>query len=392
MRDESDREHEFGRTIGRVGPQILAGLDALEQAFRMLHPPDFPSLGARLAPVARAVEEADLALAAVETPSSMDAFRADLREVLGLVRRALAAFAPGTEPGIDTDADADADPRAAPRGATESGIARVFGAMHDFAHAQAKLYPLHPALPAVSEHFLEPFRRASPPPSAPPRSTSARVGLLRAGEPGARGGFDLYVPEHYDGAQAWPLVVALHGGSGSGRDFLWSWLREARSRDCLLVAPTSRGRTWSLHAPALDGDALFRLVERIAGEWRVDRSRVLLTGLSDGGTMTLLVGAAADSPFTHLAPIAGVLHPMNFANGNLGRLRGRPVWLVHGRLDWMFPVALAREAARILEQAGAALAYRELADLSHAYPREENASIIEWLDPRRAARALAPPR
>ena len=33
------------------------------------------------------------------------------------------------------------------------------------------------------------------------------------------------------------------------------------------------------------------------------------------------------------------------------------------------------------EEAGAELAYREVADLSHAYPREENARILEWFDP-----------
>ena len=44
----------------------------------------------------------------------------------------------------------------------------------------------------------------------------------------ARGGYSLYVPEYYDATTAWPMVVGLHGGSGNGRDFLWSWLREVR--------------------------------------------------------------------------------------------------------------------------------------------------------------------
>ena len=49
------------------------------------------------------------------------------------------------------------------------------------------------------------------------------------GPPGTRGAFSLYVPEYYDAASACPLVVALHGGSGNGGAFLWSWLREART-------------------------------------------------------------------------------------------------------------------------------------------------------------------
>ena len=33
-----------------------------------------------------------------------------------------------------------------------------------------------------------------------------------------------------------------------------------------------------------------------------------------------------------------------------------------------------------LEKAGAELTYREIEDLPHAYPREENAKILRWLD------------
>ena len=366
-------ENLFGETIAKVGPPILAGLDALEQAFRHLHPPSFPVLQVRLTPVAAALEVAERSLAAALTPASLAAFRQDLGEILRLTLRALSAF-------VETGA---------PEAGMTAGITRVFAAMHDFARAEAQLYPLHPALPAVSEHFLEPFRRGRAAHSARSEARPARGGLFRSGAVDGRGGFDLDVPEHYDGSQAWPLVVALHGGSGNGADFLWSWLREARSRDFILLAPTSLGRTWSLHAPAIDGERLALQIERIVVEWRVDQERVLLTGLSDGATMTFLVGGAADSPFTHLAPIAGVLHPMNLANGNLERLRGRPIYLVHGALDWMFPVALAREAARILERSGADLVYRELEDLSHTYPREENAKIIEWFDPRRASSVLA---
>ena len=60
---------------------------------------------------------------------------------------------------------------------------------------------------------------------------------------------------------------------------------------------------------------------------------------------------------------------------------GARIYLVHGALDWMFPVDIARMARDELEMAGADLTYREIEDLSHTYPREENARILEWLDP-----------
>ena len=61
------------------------------------------------------------------------------------------------------------------------------------------------------------------------------------------------------------------------------------------------------------------------------------------------------------------------------RLQGLPVYLVHGRLDWMFAVDVARQAKAALSAAGANVTYTEIDDLSHTYPREINAPMLEWL-------------
>jgi phospholipase/carboxylesterase len=61
------------------------------------------------------------------------------------------------------------------------------------------------------------------------------------------------------------------------------------------------------------------------------------------------------------------------------RLRGLPVYLVHGRLDWMFPVQVARQTRQALSAAGCDVTYREIDDLSHCYPREINPDILSWL-------------
>ena len=45
----------------------------------------------------------------------------------------------------------------------------------------------------------------------------------------------------------------------------------------------------------------------------------------------------------------------------------------------MDPVDIARRARTALEAAGARVAYREIADLSHCYPHEINPMILEWM-------------
>ena len=257
--------------------------------------------------------------------------------------------------------------------------------MRVHAEAQETLYPLRNAFPSVSRFFVEPALHDRIETLEPDPAEGASVGLHDANNAlDARGGFSLYVPETYDGASPWPLVVALHGGSGHGREFLWTWLREARGRRFLLLAPTARGSTWSLAGADVDGAALRSMVSYVCGRWAVDREHVLLTGLSDGATYTLLCGLQPDMPFTALAPVSGVLHPANLASGNLEGARGRRIYLVHGALDWMFPVAIARMARDALAGAGADLEYREIEDLSHTYPREENGRILRWFDPRLA--------
>ena len=50
----------------------------------------------------------------------------------------------------------------------------------------------------------------------------------------------------------------------------------------------------------------FVSVEQVAEGWTVDVGRMLLTGMSDGGTFTYVLGLRAGCRFTHLAPVAAV--------------------------------------------------------------------------------------
>ncbi|MBL6617815.1 MAG: phospholipase [Reyranella sp.] len=337
-------------------------MHALEFAGRHLSP---TSLTRIVAVMAGRDDELNAALAASRA--------IDWPERLKLVRECL-------EPAAESAAAGIAGLREA--GDAPQPIVAAYRALRNYAQAAQSIYPMSAFLRPVSQFFLE----------QPARDDAAllerlavvdpardKVGVMHAGgPPGTRGGFSLYVPETYDASRRYPLVVAMHGGSGNGGAFLWSWVREARTRGLIVLAPTAIGSTWSLMDPDTDGPSIDRMVDQVGQQWNIDADRQLLTGMSDGGTFSYVLGVRSGCRFTHLAPVAAAFHPMMLTFADEGRLSDLPIYIVHGVQDWMFPPHLARQAEQTLGQAGAKVVYREIADLSHTYPRDENAGILDW--------------
>jgi len=345
--------------IVAVLPPLLQSLETLSFVARHLNPPDF-----------------DRVMQAVGTPEqTLQAARSGLAEwpePFAEVRASL-------ETASDAALKAFAGLRAVQNG--EGDLVAVFRALGYAPRAQEALYPLATKFPPISEFFLAPTMRDDD----ALRARLAQLARDNTGivhnhnEPGSRGGFSLYVPEYYTPDRIWPVVMALHGGSGNGRNFLWSWLRDARSYGAILIAPTATGPTWALMGEDVDTPNLARILDSVRSRWNIDPGRMLLTGMSDGGTFCYVTGLESASPFTHLAPVAATFHPLMAEMTDAQRLRGLPIFMVHGRLDWMFPVQVARHTSEALSAAGADVTYREIDDLSHTYPRETNAEILEWL-------------
>jgi phospholipase/carboxylesterase len=359
-----------------VLPPLLQSLEALGFIARHLNPPDFGR-------VMHAAGTPDRDLQSVRSRlADWPAEFADVQTSLETASdAALAAFK-----GLRAVQDGNGD------------LIAVFRALRHAPRAQEALYPLAEKFPPVSAFFVDPARRddaALLARLAEPARPDTGI-MHDHNEPGSRGGFSLYVPEYYTPDRAWPLVMALHGGSGNGRGFLWSWLRDARSYGAILVAPTATGdtshkstssdnttsstkSTWALMGDDTDTPNLARILASVRERWNVDPARLLLTGMSDGGTFCYVSGLESASPFTHLAPVAATFHPLMAEMADAERLRGLPIYLVHGRLDWMFPVQVARQTQAALSAAGADVTYKELDDLSHCYPREMNPAILNWL-------------
>ena len=346
--------------IVAVLPPLLDSLEALGFVARHLHPPEF-----------------DRVMEAIGTPD--EALEA-ARSRLGEWPERFAAVRSLLEQACDESLAAYAGLRAVQHG--NGDLAAVFRALRHTPRAQEALYPLAAKFPPVSSFFLsQAMREKQDLLTRLAEASGGQTGVFHDhNEPGSRGGFSLYVPEYYTPDRAWPLIMALHGGSGNGRGFLWSWLRDARSSGAILVAPTATGPTWALTGDDADTPNLTRILDTVRGCWNVDSSKLLLTGMSDGGTFCYVSGLESASPFTHLAPVSATFHPLMAEMADATRMKGLPVFITHGKLDWMFPVQVARQTQAALTAAGAAVIYREIDDLSHCYPREINAELLQWLN------------
>lgn len=348
--------------IARLVPAVLRALHALEFTSRHISPDTLPELIRTIRARPDDLPAALEASKAFAWPERLVPVRDCLVRAGDAASDSLAAFTACLE--------------------AEQPMLAAYRSLRGYARAAEAIYPLAAHLGPVSLFFLEEavrddaVLRAKLAASDPARDG---VGVMHVDGPaGTRGAFSLYVPEYYDAARAWPLVVALHGGSGNGGAFLWSWVREARSRGVVVLAPTAKGSTWSLMEPEVDGPNIQSMVERVSGDWNIEPGRQLLTGMSDGGTFTYVLGLRGDCRFTHLAPVAAAFHPMLMTFADPARVKGLPVHIVHGREDWMFPPELAVHAERALKQGGAAVELRVIDDLSHTYPRDQNGPLLDW--------------
>lgn len=167
-----------------------------------------------------------------------------------------------------------------------------------------------------------------------------------------------FLPSEYDAqpAKQWPLVLFLHGAGERGRELsdvakLGLAARAAAGDEFpfIIIAPQCPESRW-WHLMLEDLEALLRhAVER----YRVDTSRIYVTGLSMGGFGTWHFATEHPHALAAIAPVCGG------GDNRLGfpqRVRAiahLPVWAFHGDADEVVPPRQSRELVQQLRDAGA---------------------------------------
>ena len=164
--------------------------------------------------------------------------------------------------------------------------------------------------------------------------------------------FDCYVrlPENYDPAKAYTLVIGLHGYGSNPKRFVQLWDRLG-GFEFIYAAPQApypmeshleggsfSWISWSDDQPSLymksaakSENYVVRAAHKLRAEYRIDK--VLLLGFSQGCAMTYATGLKYPGEFDGLICFGGWLISEWIGMDNIASAKDMPVFIAHGRGD-----------------------------------------------------------
>ncbi|THJ22102.1 MAG: hypothetical protein CAF45_010555 [Nitrospira sp. CG24E] len=192
----------------------------------------------------------------------------------------------------------------------------------------------------------------------------------------------LSIPQTYQPTKEYGLVVCLHGAGFSGEAYLERW--QARlGEDYVLACPTVPMGAWYTRGAE---DLVLATIRSVQRRYRIDPDRIFLTGMSNGGIGTWVIGMHDAPLFAGIAPMASGLD--NVLMPFLANLRSTPIYIIHGAKDEVMPVELSRTITKELIRLGYPFVYREhdrehpMAG-GHYFPKEELLELVNWFNAQR---------
>ena len=175
-------------------------------------------------------------------------------------------------------------------------------------------------------------------------------------------------------AASLPLLVLLHGATGSGEGMLRRVGDAAEAAGVAVLAPDSRDGTWDGIRGQYGRDIVFlnRALERVFATVAVDAARVSVGGFSDGASYALSLGLINGDLFRRVVAFSpGFVIP--------GEPHGKARFFVsHGTRDQILPIdQCSRAIVPNLRRLGYDVTFREF-DGRHEVPPDIAREGLQW--------------
>ncbi|MBN1501718.1 MAG: hypothetical protein JW982_16280 [Spirochaetes bacterium] len=190
------------------------------------------------------------------------------------------------------------------------------------------------------------------------------------------GKYLLYDPSDNTGNGKLPLLVFFHGSGDTGLDPLALWkaspfryIADKGSLPFLMVAPV-------LNKPlqAFPSDFFPMLLNEIRQKYKIDESRIYVTGLSMGGFAAWESAFSMPDRIAAIAPLScadteffilGRERFRPFTDDDYRKIKGMPVYAVNGRLDPIIPAGSAVKTFEKAKNSGINMKYEIIEDGDH---------------------------
>jgi len=156
--------------------------------------------------------------------------------------------------------------------------------------------------------------------------------------------YALNVPANYDPSRRYQVRFQLHGGVGGRATSqpLGTGQSPLPGAEQIYIVPYS----WR-YAPWWSEDQvqnLATIIDSVKRSYNVDENRVVISGVSDGGTGAYYIGMHDTTPYASFLPLNGfimVLADSSIDDGQTfpNNLRNKPMFVVNGGRDPLYPVA-----------------------------------------------------
>jgi len=169
-------------------------------------------------------------------------------------------------------------------------------------------------------------------------------------------------PEGIEKVKPTPLLLVLHGSAGSGEDMMTvtrrGFERLADKEKFVVVYPDALERRWNDQGGTVDDVGfLLAIVDKLVADGLVDKNRVYVAGISNGGMMAQRLACEQADRIAGIATVAGGL-PSGLT-GTCKPARALPVLVIHGTEDPIVPWAGGAVAG--FEEFGKVLSARDTA-------------------------------